>query len=104
MKKNILIFILAVILLFTPFVVVATSVFATPCQYDETFLGELKDKHTRLSSIKEEKIVFHRFPPRFTRNWAQRPVNRPVTMLMAIITGRYTARDGVPVRAMAMVI
>ena len=57
MKKNILIFILAVILLFTPFVVVATSVFATPCQYDETFLGELKDKHTRLSSIKEEKIV-----------------------------------------------
>ncbi|MBO5725810.1 MAG: hypothetical protein J6S00_01955 [Clostridia bacterium] len=57
MKKKILIFILAVILLFAPLIVVATSVFATPCQYDETFLAELKDKHARLSSIKEEKIV-----------------------------------------------
>ena len=50
------------------------------------------------------KIVFHSFPPRFTRNWAQRPVNRPVTMLMAIITGKYTARAGVAVMAMAMAI
>ena len=34
------------------------------------------------------KKVFHRSFPRFTRNWAHSPVNRPVTTLIAIITGR----------------
>jgi len=57
MKKNILIFILAVILLIAPLGVVTVASLTAPCQYDETFLGELKDKHARLSSIKEEKIV-----------------------------------------------
>lgn len=57
MKKTILIFILAVILLIVPLAVVTVTSLTAPCQYDETFLGELKDKHARLSSIKEEKIV-----------------------------------------------
>lgn len=57
MKKNILIFVLAIIILVTPIVCVTISALTSPCQYDQTFLGELKDKHTRLKSITEEKIV-----------------------------------------------
>ncbi len=57
MKKTIILFILAVILLVAPLAVVAAAALTAPCQYDETFLGELKDKHARLASIKEEKIV-----------------------------------------------
>jgi hypothetical protein len=57
MKKNIIISILAIILLIAPIFVVTASVIVTPCQYDQTFLGELADKHNRLKSIKEEKIV-----------------------------------------------
>ena len=34
------------------------------------------------------EIVFHRSFPRSNRNWAQKPVNRPVMMLHTIITGR----------------
>lgn len=57
MKKNILISILAILILITPLAVVTANALATPCQYDETFLGELTNKHTRLKSITEEKIV-----------------------------------------------
>ena len=57
MKKTILIFILAGILLITPFAVVTATSLTAPCQYDETFLGELKDKHARLTSVENEKIV-----------------------------------------------
>ena len=34
------------------------------------------------------KIVFHRVPPRLMRSWAQKPVNRPVKMLIITSTGR----------------
>jgi hypothetical protein len=37
--------------------VITFAALATPCQYDQTFLGELADKHTRLKSIEDEKIV-----------------------------------------------
>ena len=57
MKKNILISILAILILIAPLAVVTANALATPCQYDETFLGELTNKHTRLKSITEEKIV-----------------------------------------------
>ena len=57
MKKNILIFVLAIILLISPIGVLALMTISAPPQYDETFLGELKDKHIRLSSTKEEKII-----------------------------------------------
>lgn len=57
MKKTILISILAILILVTPLAIVTTTALATPCQYDETFLGELTNKHTRLKSITEEKIV-----------------------------------------------
>ena len=50
------------------------------------------------------KIVFHSFPPRFTRYCAQSPVNSPVKMLMTIITGRYTSSPSVRVMAMAAII
>ena len=39
----------------------------------------------------QSKIVFHSFSPRLIRNWAHRPVNRPVTTLTGISTGRYTS-------------
>ncbi|MBR5223113.1 MAG: hypothetical protein IKV81_02995 [Clostridia bacterium] len=57
MKKTVIIFVLAIIILVTPLTVVTTTTLTAPCQYDQTFLAELKDKHERLSSIKEEKIV-----------------------------------------------
>ncbi|MBE6568976.1 MAG: hypothetical protein E7658_02000 [Ruminococcaceae bacterium] len=57
MKKIIISVLHAVILLITPMVVLAAVTFAAPCQYDETFLGELKDKHARLASVEGEKIV-----------------------------------------------
>ena len=34
------------------------------------------------------KIVFQKRFPRFSKNWAQSPVKSPVTMPVAIITGR----------------
>lgn len=55
--KKIIISILAILILITPLAVVTGFTFATPCQYDKTFLGELTFKHQRLASIKEEKIV-----------------------------------------------
>ena len=57
MKKTIIISILAILLLISPLAVLTVTTFTAPCQYDETFLGELKYKHERLSSIKEDKIV-----------------------------------------------
>ncbi len=57
MKKSIIIFILAVLILVSPIALVTISALTSPCQYDQTFLAELKDKHARLTSIKEEKIV-----------------------------------------------
>ena len=50
------------------------------------------------------KKVFHISFPRFKRSWAQSPVNTPVITEQAIIMGRYTARPGVAVTAMAMAI
>ena len=43
--------------------------------------------HLRLRHIHFKK-VFHKFSPRFSRNWAQKPVNKPVIMLQMIIIGR----------------
>ncbi|MBO5020996.1 MAG: hypothetical protein J6D52_10070, partial [Clostridia bacterium] len=57
MRKTIIIFVLSVILLVSPIAVIFISSLTAPCQYDETFLGELTDKHTRLTSIKDDKIV-----------------------------------------------
>lgn len=57
MKKNIIIFILAVLILVSPLALVTISTLTAPCQYDQTFLGELKDKHERLTSVKGEKLV-----------------------------------------------
>ena len=50
------------------------------------------------------KIVFHSLDPRFTRIWAHRPVNSPVTMLHTIITGRYSSTLKVPVNHSATTI
>ncbi len=55
--KKVIIFILAVIILFAPIASVTVLALTSPCQYDQTFLGELKDKHARLTSLDEEKIV-----------------------------------------------
>ncbi len=55
--KKILITILALIILISPLAIITISALTSPCQYDQTFLGELKDKHARLSSVKGEKIV-----------------------------------------------
>ncbi len=55
--KKIIIFILAVLILIAPIVTVGIVTMIAPCQYDETFLGELKEKHARLASVDEEKIV-----------------------------------------------
>ncbi len=57
MKRNIIIFILAIIILVSPIALVTVSTLNSPCQYDKTFLGELEVKHERLASIKEEKII-----------------------------------------------
>lgn len=57
MKKTILLCILAVIVLVAPLVTVATAALAAPCQYDETFLAELENKHARLASIDTKKVV-----------------------------------------------
>ena len=57
MKKTIIISILVILLLIAPLGVITATALTTPCQYDETFLGELTEKHTRLQSINEEKIV-----------------------------------------------
>ena len=57
MKKTVIIVILAIIVLVAPFCAVASVAFALPCQYDKTFLAELSDKHSRLKSVKSEKIV-----------------------------------------------
>lgn len=57
MKKSVITVILAIIVLIAPLGVVTTVALASPCQYDKTFLAELKDKHERLKSIKGEKIV-----------------------------------------------
>ncbi len=57
MKKTIILCLLAVIVLVSPLAAVAGAALATPCQYDETFLAELKDKHERLKTIEDEKIV-----------------------------------------------
>ena len=55
--KKVIIFILAVIILVAPIASVTILTLAAPCQYDQTFLGELEEKHKRLTSLKEEKIV-----------------------------------------------
>lgn len=57
MKKTICLCLLAVIVLVLPFVAVAGVVLSTPCQYDETFLAELENKHARLSTMESEKLV-----------------------------------------------
>ncbi len=57
MKKTITLCVLSVILLLFPLSMVMVTALTAPCQYDETFLAELKDKHARLTSIKTEKIV-----------------------------------------------
>lgn len=55
--KKIIIFILAIVILLAPISLVTVLTLTSPCQYDQTFLGELKEKHERLISLKEEKIV-----------------------------------------------
>jgi hypothetical protein len=55
--KKIIIFILAILVLIAPIVTVGIVTMIAPCQYDQTFLGELKEKHARLTSLDEEKIV-----------------------------------------------
>lgn len=57
MKKTIIICILAILVLLLPLGVLTTAALTSPCQYDDTFLGELTYKHQRLKSIEEEKIV-----------------------------------------------
>ncbi len=57
MKKIIISAILAVIILIAPLVTIAALTLTAPMQYDETFLGELTDKHARLKSIDGPKIV-----------------------------------------------
>lgn len=56
-KRYLLTAILSAALLLSPFAAMAAVTFGAPMQYDDTFLGELKDKHHRLSTVKEEKIV-----------------------------------------------
>lgn len=57
MRKSIFAVLCAVLILL-PFPVLAyTALIATPPQYDETFLGELGEKHERLKSIEGEKAV-----------------------------------------------
>ena len=57
MKKTICLCLLAILVLILPFVAVAGVVLATPCQYDETFLAELEEKHARLKTVRGEKLV-----------------------------------------------
>ena len=57
MKKTPIVCVLAAILLILPLAAVTVTAFTAPCQYDETFLAELKDKHARLGSVDTEKIV-----------------------------------------------
>ena len=49
--------ILACIAILLPFLVIGGVVFALPSQYDKTFLGALRDKYDRLTSLEEPKIV-----------------------------------------------
>ena len=56
-KKSLLAAVLTAALLLSPFVTTAAVTFGSPMQYDDTFLGELKDKHARLTSVKGDKIV-----------------------------------------------
>lgn len=57
MNKKTIITVLAALLVTAPFAATAAITLAAPGQYDETFLGELKDKHARLSSVEGDKIV-----------------------------------------------
>jgi len=56
-KKPLLAAVLTAALLLSPFVTTAAVTFGSPMQYDDTFLGEMKDKHERLTSVKGDKIV-----------------------------------------------
>lgn len=56
-RKHLLAAILTGVLLLSPFVTTAAVTFGAPMQYDDTFLGEMKDKHARLTSVKGDKIV-----------------------------------------------
>ena len=57
MKKTIVVALLAVIVLAAPLLAVTVAALTAPCQYDETFLAELADKHERLGTVSGEKIV-----------------------------------------------
>ncbi|MBE6613826.1 MAG: hypothetical protein E7631_00795 [Ruminococcaceae bacterium] len=56
-KKYLLTTLISACLLLSPFLTTAAVTFGAPMQYDDTFLGELKEKHERLSTVKEDKIV-----------------------------------------------
>ncbi len=57
MKKTIVVCLLAIIVLVAPLLTVAAAALTAPCQYDETFLAELQEKHARLASVESKKIV-----------------------------------------------
>ena len=56
-KTTKLLAILACVSILLPFLVIGGVVFALPSQYDKTFLGALRDKYERLTSLEEPKIV-----------------------------------------------
>ena len=56
-KTTKLLAILACAAILLPFLVIGGVVFALPSQYDKTFLGALRDKYERLTSLEEPKIV-----------------------------------------------
>ena len=57
MRRPLLTSLLSLLLALLPVLLLTGITFAVPTQYDDTFLGELKDKHRRLSETVGAKIV-----------------------------------------------